>query len=114
MGYHVQDALYRRLSRELVGPEADRMIFVVQDKDAPYLTAVVELDEYYRALGEQRLAKAIRLFAECQASGTWPGYGDDLITLHPPKWALRDIEDESDEDHAARIAADLAAFESQL
>jgi len=115
MGYHVQDALYRRLSRELVGPEADRMIFVVQDKDAPYLTAVVELDDTYRALGEQRLNKAIHLFADCQKTGTWPGYGDDLITLHPPKWALRtDLEDESDEDHAARIAADLAAFESQL
>jgi len=114
MGYHVQDALYRRLSRELVGPEADRMIFVVQDKDAPYLTAVIELDEYYRALGEQRLNKAIHLFAECQKTSQWPGYGDDLILLHPPKGALRDLEDESDEDHAARIAADLAAFESQL
>lgn len=113
LGYHVQDALYRRLQRVLVGPECDRLYFAIQDKTPPYLAAVVELDESYRALGEQRLQKAIRLFAECQKTGQWPGYGDDVILLHPPPWALKDLM-ETDEEHATRVAADLAAFEAQL
>ncbi|MBI4900913.1 MAG: PD-(D/E)XK nuclease-like domain-containing protein [Actinobacteria bacterium] len=115
LGYHVQDAMYRRLQRELVDPECDRVIFAVQDKDAPYLAAVVELDEAYRALGERRLQKAIRLFAECKATESWPGYGDELITLHPPEWAMKELRnEESDEEHEARIAADMAEFRSLL
>jgi len=91
-GYHIQDAMYRRLARELIGPECDRMFFIPQDKEPPYLTAVVELDDDFRAIGDYELDRAIRLFSDCHASGSWAGYGDDLITLSPPRWALRDAE----------------------
>lgn len=91
-GYATQDAMYRRLSRENGGP--DRMVFVVQDKEPPHLVAVVELDDDYRAIGEANLRRAIDLYARCRETGLWPGYGDELITLSPPAWALREFEAE--------------------
>jgi len=98
-GYATQDAMYRRLTGR------DRMFFVVQDKTPPYLVAVVELDDDYRAIGERNLRRAIDLYAECRAAGRWPGYGDDLITLSPPAWALRDLEADLAEEQAAAIEA---------
>lgn len=103
-GYPVQDAMYRRLSGR------DRMFFVVQDKEPPYLVAVVELDDAFRALGERDLRRAIDLYAACREADTWPGYGDDLITLTPPAWALRDLDAETDDEYDARTEADMAAF----
>lgn len=72
-GYHMQDAWYREGLDHLTG-EAHGFVFIVQEKTAPYLVSVVELDDDARDVGAQRNAVARRLFQHCTATDTWPAY----------------------------------------
>lgn len=92
--YEQQDAWYRQGVRALGIDEAPRFVFVFQEKDAPYVVTVVELDEEARQVGERRNAAAVDLFRECERTGSWPGYADtDIVSLSLPGWATY-IDDE--------------------
>lgn len=62
-------------------------LFIVQEKDAPYLVSVVELDSEALIRGRNRNRQAIDLYAECVATDTWPGYCDDVALVSLPRWA---------------------------
>ncbi|MCK0517903.1 PD-(D/E)XK nuclease-like domain-containing protein [Williamsia sp. DF01-3] len=85
-GYHQQAPFY------LDGLEANGLadaafLFVVQSKVAPYLVSVVELDPEAIALGRDLNRAAIRLFADCMATDTWPSYGDHIHLVNIPQYA---------------------------
>ena len=70
-------------------PGADvAFAFVVQEKDAPYLVNVLQLDGPAMRAGEADNRRAIETFAECTASGHWPGY-DQFSLVSLPAWAAR-------------------------
>lgn len=86
-GYHMQAAWYLDLAASLDDmPDADRFLFIAQDKTPPYSVSVVDLDAEWMALGRAANRRAIDMFAACLASGSWPAYGDDIATLTPPYW----------------------------
>jgi hypothetical protein len=88
-GYHQQAAWYRDLVLGLGLARSCPFVFVFQETTAPYLVHVVELDETLLRMGAERNELALRLFADCTALDTWPGYSDAAITLlTPPTWAL--------------------------
>lgn len=80
--YHVQAAHY------MAGTGINRFFFVAIEKKPPYAVAVYELDSIALALGEQIRRENLMLYAECQASGFWPGYGNTVQTLSLPPWAF--------------------------
>ena len=92
-GYHVQDAFYRRVYEAVTG-EYPKFVFVVQEKDAPYLVTVCELDHDSVESGRALVRHAIERYRDCTESGVWPAYTEagaiELITL--PRWA-RNRED---------------------
>jgi hypothetical protein len=87
-GYHIQDAFYRRVYEAVTG-EYPKFVFVVQEKDAPYLVTVCELDHDSVQSGHAMVQHAIERYRDCTESGVWPAYTDadsiELITL--PRWA---------------------------
>lgn len=85
-GYHIQAAWYRRLAAEL-GLGTLPFLFVAQEKTAPYLVSVFELDREYLAAGERAMRDALTVYQQCQTTGKWPGYSPNIITLSPPMWA---------------------------
>jgi PDDEXK-like domain of unknown function (DUF3799) len=88
LGYHQQAAWYRDLVIGLGLASSAPFLFVFQETTAPYLVNVVELDGETLTMGAERNARALRLFAECTASGVWPGYTSSGITmLSAPSWA---------------------------
>ncbi|MGO5149780.1 PD-(D/E)XK nuclease-like domain-containing protein [Bifidobacterium boum] len=87
--YYLQAAWYRRLRRELTGDLLPFRI-VAQEKTAPYLVSVWEVDPSYLALGEGEMAQAITLYRQCVETGRWPGYSHDIRPLIPPTWAYDD------------------------
>ena len=94
-GYHMQDAWYRRTAR-LLGLDDDPLfIFIVQEKRAPYLVSVMEMDEIARRIGDERNRRALDLYAMCKASDTWPGYTDTITTVDLPVWVEIAHEQES-------------------
>jgi hypothetical protein len=59
----------------------------VQEKTPPYLVSVIELGEMALTIGRHEYRKAIDIFARCVETDTWPGYGDDVVTVGAPVWA---------------------------
>jgi len=90
-GYHQQAAFY--LDGLTAGGFEDLpILFIFQERTAPYLVTVVQLDEQAMAIGAQRNRRAIDLFAECLHTGHWPGYANDVVLTSLPPYALRDLE----------------------
>ncbi|WP_049569103.1 PD-(D/E)XK nuclease-like domain-containing protein [Streptomyces sp. SBT349] len=91
--YHQQGAFYLDGVREVLGVEAD-FEFIFQEKEPPYLVNTVQLDMDALTLGAARNRRAREVYAECTATGLWPGYGDTTRYLSLPPWAAdRDAEE---------------------
>ncbi|MEU8623237.1 PD-(D/E)XK nuclease-like domain-containing protein [Streptomyces sp. NPDC048669] len=90
-GYHQQDALYTDGIWAALQPEDVRFIFVFQSKAAPYLVTVRELADQDRDIGRAKNERALRIYAECEATGIWPdwtGPVTDIPTISMPTWAV--------------------------
>jgi exodeoxyribonuclease VIII len=81
-GYFLQEQWYR----ETLGQDI-RFAFVVVESTAPYLVAVHELGLAYQDMGKTLAKVARTVYAECEATNTWPGHPEDVQTLEPPVWA---------------------------
>lgn len=84
-GYHQQADFYLRGLRAIGHPAGDQpMRFICQETEAPYLVQVHMCDELAMEIAAALNDRAIRIFAECVASGEWAGYP----TLHAEPTAL--------------------------
>lgn len=89
-GYHQQAAFYLDGAKALglAGDDA-AFVFVFQMKTAPYLVTVVQLDALALQVGRWLNRQAIDLYAQCKATGRWPGFSDDVEVLPLPAWVER-------------------------
>lgn len=85
--YHMQAAFYLDGVRALGLADDAAFLFVVQEKVAPYLVSVVELDADALAEGQSKNRDAIDLYAACVAEDYWPSYTDDVALVSIPGWA---------------------------
>jgi len=100
MGYHRRAAWYLEGAEEITGARPDHYWFVNQETKAPYLPAVVELDEESINIGREENEKAAEIFSKCLASGEWYGYRDPqtrdrdtAFRRRLPNWAfMRNLE----------------------
>jgi len=87
-GYHQQDDWYRSACKALGLADDDAaFVFVCQEKTAPYVITVVEVNATSRRIGAARNRRALETFAQCTESGYWPGYSDEVVPLSLPGWA---------------------------
>lgn len=87
-GYNCQAAWYEEAAQALeLGGADTELLLIVQEKTAPYLVNVIGLDFFAREIGRAKNRSAIETFAECTATGHWPGYGDEPNYLALPGWA---------------------------
>ncbi|WP_202888966.1 PD-(D/E)XK nuclease-like domain-containing protein [Nocardiopsis dassonvillei] len=93
-GYHIQAAMYLEAVRALGIHRDPRMVFVFQEKTAPYITTVVELDHTALKIGHSQFRKALALYKQCSESGHWPGYSEQVETISLPVWAERKHEED--------------------
>jgi hypothetical protein len=91
-GYDVQRGHYLP-TLELATDEVREMVFVVVETEAPHLVAVHQLDRDFADMGLKKARRARELFAECTASGVWPGYPSDVQLVIPPMYAVYDFQD---------------------
>lgn len=88
-GYHQQAAWYSDGAQALGLGELP-FLFVVQEKEPPYLLSVVQLDDDALRIGRELNALALATYAECESSGVWPGYpADSIPTIALPSWYAR-------------------------
>lgn len=77
--YHMQDCWYRE-GLDLLTGEDHGFVFVVQEKEAPFLVSVCELDDDAREVGAQRNRVARATYLDCMTRDEWPGYAP---IIHP-------------------------------
>jgi hypothetical protein len=94
-GYHMQAPWYLDGVEALNLAEDAAFVFIVQEKTAPYLVSVVELDSLALRIGRERNRQAIDTYLECRTTDTWPGYADDVTLVSLPRWAEYDYEQET-------------------
>lgn len=95
-GYHQQAEFYLRGLRALAHPAADKPLrFICQETEPPYLVQIHTPDEMAMQTAQLLNDRAIRLYAQCKASGVWPGY-PALEAAEPaslPAYYYYDLED---------------------
>lgn len=61
-------------------------VFVVVETAPPHLCAAYVLPVDALAVGAADWHRALRLYAEYESSGVWPGYSPEIETLALPRW----------------------------
>jgi hypothetical protein len=93
LGYHQQAAWYIDAAVAFGLSPDPAFAFIVQEKTAPYLVNVIELDTKAIDLGRAQNEKAIRLYQDCKTANRWPGYPlSEPIPL--PRYAEYQIEEQ--------------------
>lgn len=92
-GYHQQAAWYLDGVKALGLAEDPAFVFVVQEKTAPYLVSVVELDATALRIGRHLNWQAIDIFATCESTDTWPTYAHDVSLVSLPYYYERNFGD---------------------
>src|SRR5690606_9255974 len=68
-------------------------LFVFQEKQAPYLVTVVELDHEALQIGAYLAREARQRYATCRRTGNWPGYADDApVVVSLPSYYTQQYE----------------------
>jgi hypothetical protein len=89
--HHWQEAFYRAgLASAPGGFVADRFVFIAVERDAPNLIGLYELSPSAVAQGEREVMAALREYAECERTGIWPGYAEQVVMLDLPAWAMEE------------------------
>lgn len=88
LNYHMQAAWYTDAVEQFydLGPA---FLFVFQEKTAPYLITIAELDDDAIRAGRARNRDACEIWRDCTQAGVWPGYTDDIELITLPPWAAR-------------------------
>jgi len=92
-GYFQQAPWYLDGARELDLSDDPRFLFIAQEKEPPYLVTVHEFGPEDIETGARLNRKAIEIYAECTATGVWPGYGEHIHPMRLPYWARYDSQE---------------------
>ena len=89
-GYHMQADFYLTGLRAL-GLADDRaaFVFIVQEKTAPFLVTVAQLDDNAMRIGAGRNKWAREVYAYAMVNDHWPAWVEDIAYLPLPAWAER-------------------------
>lgn len=87
MGYDIQAAFYCRGVRALDDIEQHDFIFLAQEIAPPYACSLHMLSPVYLEMAEDKVQRAIDLWANCIYTKRWPSYPTDVLRADPPPWA---------------------------
>lgn len=99
MSYDLQAEFYTRGVRAVTEQEP-RFVFLAQETTPPYACSLIALSNTYREIGQIKFRRALRIWAECMASGKWPGYTSSICYAEPPTWAILEWADEEEAQEA--------------
>ena len=103
LGYHLQWAFYHDGFEAITGNKP-HMVEIVVETDAPHAVATYIIPDDILEQGREEYQALLKLLAECEASGEWPGPvpAEQYLTL--PTWAYQ-----RDEDDLADLGLERAA-----
>jgi hypothetical protein len=95
LGYHLQWAFYYHGYQRISG-QYPRMVEIVVESSGPHDSAVYVIPDDIIQQGHGEYMDLLRLYAQCNESGEWPGVyqGEQILTL--PSWVYGPQDDISD------------------
>ncbi len=84
--YDMQAGFYLR-GAKILAPEERRFLFIFVEKTPPYGVHVVEPNITMLGEGEDKCRLAMRTWARCEKSGSYPCYGNEITSIDIPKYA---------------------------
>lgn len=103
-----QDPWYREAALS-AGIAVNDFIFIAVEKTPPYIVSCHRLKPSAVQRGHLRNLMAVKRFADCLSSGTWPGYGTGIRYLDLPGYADFQLEDEVARDGITAADVDRAS-----
>jgi len=95
LGYDFQAAYYAKAAEAAYG-KPFKFIFVAVERKAPYTVDLFEVTPDMMEEGLYKCEKALKLYAECDASGEWPNREPVIRQLDYPSWYSRVKLDETE------------------
>lgn len=87
-GYYRQAAFYLDAWKLITGETPKAFVFIAQESEPPFLTAVYVASPAMIELGRAEIAEDLRRFAQCLSTDTWPGLPGHPMELTVPAWAM--------------------------
>ena len=91
-GYHISAAYYLDTFSAVMGEEISTFVWVGVEKKPPYAVRFYVASPRMIEIGRQEYQRALRLYAECNAKGEWPGYPETFEDIELPAYYLRRFE----------------------
>lgn len=91
--YPVQRAWYLDALSWVADVRDPEMLFVVVEKEPPYLVGVYQVPSVWAEKGHTAAAHARNLFKTCTESGVWPGLPEQVVLLDEPTWHVFEFEE---------------------
>ena len=85
-GYHISAAMYLEGCEHAHGDRPDVWLWCVQEKAEPFDVAVYQCDSETLEYGRLLFRRGLRKFADCLASGRWPGRGEQIRVAGLPEY----------------------------
>ena len=92
-GYHLQAAWYMAGYEAITGRRPNYRIIAVESA-YPHDVVVYKLGEETLAIGSLAINECLKRFAECKATGEWPGYATEELEVGLPIWAIKRFEED--------------------
>lgn len=90
--YDLQMAFYKDIMDEITG-ENHAVIFIAQEKTAPYCVNILEANEFFLKSGRDMYRTYLDIYKECQDSENWYGYTNgEINSLGLPGWLQKQYE----------------------
>lgn len=93
-GYHRQAAWYSDGWQAATGQDVAGFVFAAIPSEYPFIAGAYQLCDEALIQGREECAELLQQYADCLASGYWPGHGDSVQTIELPGWARRNFETE--------------------
>lgn len=87
-GYHISAAWYFLGAEHVLHATPAFWAFVVVETEPPHGVATYVLDAASIRAGMAKCNQAMRLYAECIRTGSWPSYPPTIEPISAPRWAL--------------------------
>lgn len=92
MGYHIQEAFYRRGLRALTRGNP-HFVFLAQEIEPPFGCSFHAVDPSLAEIADAQVERAIRTWAQCLARDSWPGYGNRIHWCVAENWQMQEHEE---------------------
>lgn len=91
MGYHIQDAFYRRAAKAL-GIARPNFVFLAQSCEEPYECTLHDCHPALQEIADAEVSRAIEAWRLCMASNDWPSYGGRVHSAMPSAYMMQEHE----------------------